>query len=403
MNKQRIFSVLAILTLCLTGCGNANNTSVVSTKPAETAATEASKPAEKKESEKEEKTEETVITEIETEVKTEIETEATTLSLAEMIVTPSDEEFEVKYDKQLKMNIITKYNGDAVSVRFPTEINGEKVDAIELHNNSVLRYVEIPEGIDNFSFNNCSNIEEAVLPETLTEIPKEAFYECESLSSINIPESIEIINESAFGACKNLTSFHFPKNLKEIKDQAFGHSGLQELNIPDQEIIVGWGAFRCCNSLEEIELPYNFNVDRTGSNIFVECKNLKKATIHGSLSADVEKDTSFDCYPFPGGHTFEKCESLEEVILISDNNEEFIIGCGDFCNCNSLSIVNISNCNLTKIGSDAFSGCECLESLDLPDTVTIIDYHAFMFCDNLIVTYKENTYDKSNINELWIV
>ena len=403
MKINKAISMIAVLTLLLTGCGNANNTTdIVSTKPAETAATETTKPTEKPEKkESEEKTEETTVTE--TEVETEIETEATTLSLAEMIVTPSDEEFETEYDKKLKINTITEYNGDAVSIRFPTEINGEKIDAIELNNNRTLRYIEIPKNINIFSFEKCENLEEAVMPENLTEIPENAFHECKSLSSINIPDSIEIINEQAFAGCKNLTSFHFPKNLKEIKNQAFGRSGLQELNIPDQEIIVGWGAFSCCNSLEEIELPYNFNIDRTGSNIFAECKNLKKATIHGSLSADVEKDTSFNGYPFPGGHTFEKCESLEEVILISDNNEEFIIGCGDFCNCNSLSIVNISNCNLTKIGSDAFSGCECLESLDLPDTVTIIDYHAFMFCDNLIVTYKENTYDKSNINELWIV
>ncbi|MCR5166757.1 MAG: leucine-rich repeat domain-containing protein [Oscillospiraceae bacterium] len=403
MNKQSIFSILAVLTLCLTGCGNANNTTnTVSTKPTETATTETTKPNEKPEKkESEEKTEETTVTE--TEAETETETEATTLTLAEMIVTPSDEEFEIEYDKQLKINIITKYNGDAVSVRFPTEINGEKIDAIELRSNSVLRYVEIPEGIDNFSFNKCENLEEAVLPENLTDIPEKAFYDCKSLSSINIPDSIEIINEQAFAGCKNLTTFYFPKNLKEIKNQAFGCSGLQELNIPDQEIIVGWGAFRCCNSLEEIELPYNFNIDHTGANIFTECKNLKKATIHGSLSADAEIDRSCGQYPFPGGHTFESCESLEEVVLISDNDEEFIIGCCDFHCCDSLSVVNISNCNLTKIGSGAFSGCDSLKSLDLPDTVTVMDYDAFMFCDNLTVTYKGNTYDKSNINELWIL
>lgn len=73
---------------------------------------------------------------------------------------------------------------------------------------------------------------------------------------------------------------------------------------------------------------------------------------------------------------FTGCESLESVFI---PNSVTRIGDYAFCKCQSLKSVSISN-SVTKIGDYAFAFCTSLKSIIMPDSVTKIGYCAFFEC-----------------------
>ena len=59
--------------------------------------------------------------------------------------------------------------------------------------------------IEDHAFQNCENIEEVILPDSLKEIGGEAFKSCLSLRNIRFSDSIEYVGLRAFAYCKNLS------------------------------------------------------------------------------------------------------------------------------------------------------------------------------------------------------
>ncbi|MBO5793101.1 MAG: leucine-rich repeat protein, partial [Lentisphaeria bacterium] len=64
----------------------------------------------------------------------------------------------------------------------------------------------------------CDNkeLQEAVIPEGVTEIGYDAFYGCSSLTSVTIPEGVTEIGYGAFSYCSSLTSVTIPEGVTEI-------------------------------------------------------------------------------------------------------------------------------------------------------------------------------------------
>ncbi len=68
------------------------------------------------------------------------------------------------------------------------------------------------------------------------------------------------------------------------------------------------------------------------------------------------------------------------------------IGDGAFSYCDSLESINIPE-GVTYIGDWAFDGCSSLESITIPMSVTSIGDGAFSYCDNLIeIKAQEGSY-----------
>ena len=81
------------------------------------------------------------------------------------------------------------------------------------------------------------NITEAVIPEGVTEIEKEAFNGCSNLKSITIPNSVTKIGKSAFRGCKSLTNVTIPKDLKFTENPFIGCTSLKSLTTHEGEEI----------------------------------------------------------------------------------------------------------------------------------------------------------------------
>lgn len=93
---------------------------------------------------------------------------------------------------------------DKISIVIPQEVDG----------------VEI-KGIGNRAFGTCTNIENIVIPETVTSIGGRAFYGCMSIENITIPNSVTSIGESAFCECSNLKKVVIPDSVTTIGESAF--------------------------------------------------------------------------------------------------------------------------------------------------------------------------------------
>ena len=74
--------------------------------------------------------------------------------------------------------------------------------------------------ISKYAFENCENLTEIKLPETLKVIERGAFFNCESLKVINFPDSLISIEWKAFYRCRSLTNVKISSSV-EIDPTAF--------------------------------------------------------------------------------------------------------------------------------------------------------------------------------------
>ena len=84
------------------------------------------------------------------------------------------------------------------------------------------------------------------IPNTVTEIGKNAFYGCSKITSITIPDSVTTIGAGAFESCSSLTEITIPQSVTSIGSDAFVYCGkLMAINIKGEEGKISggpWGA-----------------------------------------------------------------------------------------------------------------------------------------------------------------
>ena len=98
-----------------------------------------------------------------------------------------------------------------------------------------------------------------------------------------------------------------------------------------------------------------------------------------------------------GDWAFSSCDSLTSVTIPDSVTS---IGEYAFSGCNALTSVTIGD-SVTTIGNWAFSGCNALTSVTIGDSVTTIRDSAFRYCDSLTDIYFEGSHaqwDSINIS-----
>ena len=111
------------------------------------------------------------------------------------------------------------------------------------------------EKISDGAFWGCSALSSIALPDSVTEIERNAFFET-GLRNIQLPEKLTLIGAYAFCNCKNLEQVQLPSQLKELGNGAFGScENLTQIQLPSQLNKLGTDAFRDCTSLDKIDIP----------------------------------------------------------------------------------------------------------------------------------------------------
>ncbi len=131
---------------------------------------------------------------------------------------------------------IDKYEGTAVNLQLPESYN----------ECPILR-------ICNNAFSKNDFIESVVLPDSIENIGREAFYCCTNLREIKLPGNLKYICRSAFNFCTKLEKVVFPDGMRHIEFRAFRDCrALREVFIPESVGFIGEEAFYGCNKIKII-------------------------------------------------------------------------------------------------------------------------------------------------------
>ncbi len=207
----------------------------------------------------------------------------------------------------------------------------------------------IPVAISYVSFCGDQKIREVYLEDGVTEIGDSAFENCENLERIRIPDSVKAIGKEAFRGCKRLAD---ERGMIIVRDILFEYCGREtDVAIPEGIGLVDKYAFGYCATLENLKI--SASVRKIEENAFFFCKNLK------NIAVDPEN---------PFYHIKGNC-------LMDTAKNVLVRGC-------SQSVVPADG-SVKEIGYGAFSGCDELENITIPDGVVKIEKYAFHYCRNL--------------------
>lgn len=232
--------------------------------------------------------------------------------------------------------------------------------------------------IGDSAFKEAARLTGIVISDTVAEMGYEAFRGCESLEYAYIGSGIGSIPGFAFYGCGSLTEVAGMKNLRTIGDWAFVNTGLRTFHIPDSVTALGDLVFPTLDTV-----TIGSGVSEIGEEPFggfhpyvhVSEGNATFTSLDGALySKDMRMLIMYPCDSGPSNVVVP-----ETVEHIADHAFELS------------RITSIDLGNVTSIGSESFRYCS-LRSLDIPGTVTSVESHAFIECQDLeVVTFDTGT------------
>ncbi len=253
--------------------------------------------------------------------------------------------------------------------------------------------VNVEDGIANIAggaFKKCANISKINIPYGVKYINNNVFSDCTSLSSVSIPSSVTFIGDSAFSNCTNISTITIPDGVTEINSGTFsGCMSLANITMPNGVTTIGDEAFSGCTSLGDITIPYG--VVSIGNGAFRGCSNLNNLIIPDSVIQIGEVT----------GEVFDGCVNLSNI-TIPDSVTQLVASFKDTAYYNDpnnwsdgLLYINNHLVAVDKLVSGdleikpgtvtiyAFTGCENLNKVLIPEGVKRIENYAFSGCINL--------------------
>ena len=249
--------------------------------------------------------------------------------------------------------------------------------------------------LGEYAFSHCEKLTSITLPEGLETIPLCAFENCISLRSIELPESLTSIEAAAFMECSALEEVEIHEGLKTVGDSAFnGCASLRRIRLPMSLTSIGASSFEACSSLESVVLPRG--VTSIGNAAFRACELLKTASIPNTLER-VGDQAFFDCpslEPNEDGKALYLGNASNPYLYLLKPINEKIKGCKVNEKCRFIASYAFSRCEklktltlpegLVSIGYSAFQECKSIKSLILPNSIRHIGGGAFSECGSLI-------------------
>ena len=277
----------------------------------------------------------------------------------------------------------------------PETIEGYPVTSIggEAFYHANLTSIAIPNSvtsIEHSAFFGCTNLTSITIPDSVTSIANEVFRDCTGLTSITLSNSITRIDDRTFRNCTTLTSITIPDSVVHIEDGVFmGCTGLRSVTIPNGVINIGNGAFSGCTGLTSVTIPDS--VVSIEPYAFESCNKLSVINLPNNLT-DIGGGAFYDTAYYNnnsnwendvlyiGKYLIDAKKDIEGSYTIKNGTK--LISDNAFSKCENLTNIIIPN-SVTYIDSSAFEGCSGLTSITIPDGVTSIGIFAFSNCMGL--------------------
>ena len=223
------------------------------------------------------------------------------------------------------------------------------------------------------AFDESTNVENLILPNTLTTIGSNMFSKS-ALKSVIIPNGVTTIESYAFFECSSLATVTFEKgsNLKTIGEAAFSGNfhpvsqaylscPITSIEIPASVETIEQEAFKNCSKLATVTFEKGSNLKTIGGGYnssyyhgaFISCKALTSNEIPACVET-IEATAFYNCTSLKTV-TFEKGSNLKTIGGGYDSTKAYYYGA--FAQTKSLATVDMSECTkVTEIGDGAFAG-----------------------------------------------
>lgn len=311
--------------------------------------------------------------------------------------------------------------------------------------------IRVPPSVEVIGYNaflNCTSLKTLELSEGLKELKSAAFDGCTSLKEVDLPYSLELLYSTVFGksdteliyksefyksadaealckaVCYDENGFlvHngalltvlpsvsgdivIPDTVEKICSSAFFETEINTVLIPSSVKEIEENAFVYCGWIQEVTMEEG--VTTLGDNIFLNC-DFGNAVIHLPSTLTNITEYSFDTGSKPvifeyGGNEYRRYESyttgeysLYELIgmLIPGYEDGLLIKDGVLTDClycrdSYFSPIVVPE-GVAVIGKEVFyGGVNVFFEVELPQTLTEIDYRAFAFAYIKSVEMPEN-------------
>ena len=268
-------------------------------------------------------------------------------------------------------------------------IDGQKIEGKLIIPNGI---TEIPKNAFN-GFDKVSSIE---IPDDVTKIGIDAFYNTafyndesnwengvlycnkhlieskeDDCGNTGIKEGTLVIADEAFKGSKNLSAdLVLPNSVVTIGDRAFSSADLSKITIGEKVTYIGNEAFA---SSKITEIIYNAVDAKTA--IAMGMYNLTDNIFGYRISDEVKITIGNKVKALPTG-VFSNLNA-KEIVFEKDSVCESI-GDYSFYECTLLSNIEIPT-SVVRIGNAAFKGCSCLTSIIIPNSVQTMGTSGFVF------------------------
>ena len=310
--------------------------------------------------------------------------------------------------------------------------------------------IVIPDGVKTLHggmFANCRKLKSVTLPNGIETIVGFAFAYCSSLEKITLPRSVTKIQGEVFADCSNLTEFTFKGtkaewNAIEKQDgwndgcpftvihcsdgdlelyEYDGSRGLEYRIEGDHAVLVGIGT--CTDKEIIVASTYNgLPVTAIGRKAIYSLDGITRVVISDTVT-HLDYMAIAWCSDLESIHIPANLTTMEEYAIIAFGNirsitvdpnnpnyysvnnclinretKTLILGCDTsiiptdgsisaiapkaFTMCDGIESITIPE-GVTKIGEDAFYDCSALKSIELPESLITIDSSAFANCSSL--------------------
>lgn len=268
------------------------------------------------------------------------------------------------------------------------------------------------------AFERCYSLRQVNFGSKLWFIDYESFKHCTSLQGVILPKSVTYLANEAFYGCANLLSVSLNSKLSYIGKKAFAGTNIFSLNIPASVKTLDW------NFIDE---PWLRQVITTP---------MKPLAVMPETFQGVNQPACVLYVPFDAMDAYEAADywkEFGEILLIIEDDIFGVVIDGICYNLNTVTrcaeVVGAVNTAMVEIpeevsyegesylvhaiNSNAFAGCDKLETLTIPAGVKYLGYNAFNGCTSLKVVYnysefiytEDNSFDGSNYTNatLWVL
>lgn len=255
-----------------------------------------------------------------------------------------DVSFKVEYVNG--MNCIVGMSGHADNLVIPSEVNGQKIDAIyeRALQGKDMKTLVIPDTIyvGHNAFRYCTKLEKVtILGENVVlghgafsgctalksvsfskgdYITDYVFENCSSLEKVSLAEGMTI-GYRAFSGIQSLKKLTIPAGIKTVEGEAFSNTGLEKVKFEGNPESIGDGMFMGCKNLKNVKLPEGMTV--IPGKIFMDCSALERADVPQSVTK-ILYDAYKNCTSFKGTVLWDTIEEVgDESFLGVDKSATF--------------------------------------------------------------------------------